>query len=464
VVCLSAVVLAGCGFEKWDASFPQQRPLGAGHELARTDWDQMDSRERRPAAAVKPEGPLTLRAALALALARNPELESFAWRVRQGEAERLQAGTVPNPELEAEFENFAGSGEFSGTRALETTIALSQLVELGGKRSKRAALADRESKLAGWDYEAKRLAVFTGVTTQFIEVLAIQDKLSLAKEDLKLAEATGDVVARLADVGKAALPQKLKASVEIASRRISVRRIERELIAARGKLASLWGGSKPRFERVSGDWGQVRAIPALDLLTAGLAQNPDVARWETELGQRRAALELAKAQAVPDLTVGVGYRHFRETEDNDNAMLVTVGIPLPLFDQNRGAVSKAKMGILRAHADRHAAATKARADLEETYQTLAAAHDELTSLRDKVLPAAQRSHEAADQSFQQGKADYIEVLDAQRTLIKTKQQYIEALASYHQGVADLEGLIGRSLNTIQEKASQKKETSNESQK
>jgi len=459
MACLLAAVLAGCGFQGSDGSFPQRRPLGAEHESARAEWDRTGE-VAKTADPVEPEGQLTLRTALALALAKNPKLESFAWSVRQAEAERLQAGVLPNPKLEAEFENFAGSGEFRGTRGLETTIALSQLVELGDKRRKRARLADTDSKLAGWDYEAGRLAVFTAVTGQFIKVLATQDKLALAREDLKLAEATGNVVSGLVEAGKGAMPQKLKASVEVAWRRIDVQRIQRELIVARSKLAALWGASKPLFERVVGDWGAVRAIPSLDALAAGLAQNPEVARWDTELQQRRDALALEKAKGIPDLTVGVGYRHFRETDDNDTAMLVTVGVPLPLFDRNRGAVTKARMGILKARADQHAAATEIRAELEEVYQTLAATRDEVISLRDKVLPAAEKSHEAAEQSFRQGKAGFLDVIDAQRTLIKAKQQYIDALASHHQAAADLEGLIGRPLDEIQEDSSKKKETNN----
>ncbi|MGB2824546.1 MAG: hypothetical protein WBF17_26460, partial [Phycisphaerae bacterium] len=123
--------LAGCEMPQWGASLPQRRPLGAALDAYRPR-DEADARgdpAKRDGRFDDPNGDLSLREAVALVLARSPELAGFAWSLRQAEAQQLQAAMPPNPELEAEFENFAGSGEFRGTRALETTIALSQLVE-----------------------------------------------------------------------------------------------------------------------------------------------------------------------------------------------------------------------------------------------------------------------------------------------------------------------------------------------
>ena len=77
---------------------------------------------------------LTLADALRAAAASNPALRGAPFELQALEGRRQQAAVRPNPELELEFENFAGSGDMSGTEALESTLALSQLIELGGKR------------------------------------------------------------------------------------------------------------------------------------------------------------------------------------------------------------------------------------------------------------------------------------------------------------------------------------------
>ena len=77
------------------------------------------------AAAPEPSGLLSLREAIAAALLGNPELTAFGYEVRAAEAQALQARRWPNPELEVEVDNFAGSGERAGFGSSEFTLSLS---------------------------------------------------------------------------------------------------------------------------------------------------------------------------------------------------------------------------------------------------------------------------------------------------------------------------------------------------
>jgi len=461
-----ALAIAGCQLPNWGDSLPARRPLGAEFEIYKPSGSETAALFEAPPGKSKvdlaePTGELSLRGALALALGRSPELASFAWGVREAEAEQLQASLPPNPELETEFENFGGSGEFRSTRSLETTIALSQLIELGGKRAKRMKLAQADSRLAGWKYETKRLGVLTGVTRRFISALAIQKKLELADEDLKLASAGLDAVSKEMDAGKASLVAKSKASVEVATGKIRAARIRRSLTSAKCELAATWGGTRPQFTRLLGDLGDITAIPPAEKLTAHLAQNPELASWAAELQKRQAALDLARAGAIPDVTAGVGYRHTRETDDNDHAIVAGVSIPLPVFDRNQGEIRKARYSLLRAKAQRRAAEVKLHTEFEKAYQTLASAHSEAVALRDEVLPAARSSHEASVKSFEQGKAGYMDVLDAQRTLVEVREQYLEALEAYHSAATSVEGIIAQPLKSIGNATQRTKDTNDE---
>ncbi|MFA5253008.1 MAG: TolC family protein, partial [Phycisphaerae bacterium] len=95
---------------------------------------------------------------------------------RVAEARELQAGLWPNPALEIGVEDVGGSGGRSGFNAAETTIQLSQLIELGDKAQKRRNVASLEKELTGWDYEAKRLEILTEASKAYVELLAIQEK------------------------------------------------------------------------------------------------------------------------------------------------------------------------------------------------------------------------------------------------------------------------------------------------
>ena len=78
--------------------------------------------------------PVTLPDALRQGLESSPRVSQAKAKADAAEARARQAGVSPNPELSLEVENFAGSGAFQGLRSTETTLALSQRIELGGPR------------------------------------------------------------------------------------------------------------------------------------------------------------------------------------------------------------------------------------------------------------------------------------------------------------------------------------------
>jgi len=441
VAIISAVMASGCRSHPGEVLLPEPRPLGSG--IAHVGKRDPDEAAPDVAASV-PEGVLTLQAALAAALLKNPQLAAFSWEIRAAEGRMLQAGLRPNPELEGEVEEFGGSAERQGFDSAETTIRLSQLVELGGKRMKRKQLAAAEASLAGWDYETTRLDVLTDVAQAFADLLAAQERQALADESLALAERVLAAVSEQVKAGKVSPVEETKAGVSAAGARIERDRATRGLEAARKRLALAMGEPTPAFERAQGDFDRLQPVPPSERLAELLGQNPDVARWQSELAQRRAALAVEKSRRVPDLTVGGGISRFHA--EDDNAFVMSVSIPLPLFDRNQGAVREAAANLAKAEHERHAAELQANLSLADACEALASAHTEATTLKQSVLPAAQSAFDAADEGFRQGKFDYLEVLDAQRTLVESKGQYIAALAEYHKSVAEVERLIGQGLN------------------
>ena len=455
VTVLSCIAMflsvSGCGPSPLAENWPEARPISRDLQAYRPPPQPpaehtAHAQREQDRGAQEPAGGLVLRQALALALEKNPGLRGFAWEVRAAEARTLQASLRPNPELDVEVENIAGSGDFSGTDAAETTIALSQLIELGGKRSKRTRVASLRRDLAGWDYEAVRIEVLTGVAQRYVEVLTSQRRVELAADAEALSQQFYDTVSKRVEAGASAPVEKTRASVVVATSRIELQRAQRRLWAARISLASTWGNPNPRFESVAGELESIREIPTIQSLAELISQNPDIARWAVEITHRRAEVALAKAQGTPDVAVGIGARHFSET--SDDAMVVGVSLPLPIFDRNQGGVLEARFNTAKAREQQRAAEVRVGAALGSAYQGLAAAYDEAVMLKQEVLPAAQASFDATNQAYRQGKLGYLDVLDAQRSFINMRIEYLESLSSYHNAVAEVEGLIGQSLQEV----------------
>jgi cobalt-zinc-cadmium efflux system outer membrane protein len=405
------------------------------------------SADLQPDEISEPKGPITLRDALSLALTHNPELRTFSWEVRAREAGALQAGLFPNPEIESLLEDFGGTGSVEGFKGTETTVLLSQLVPLWGKVSKRKRLADLDTDLAGWDYEAARLDVLTDTAKAFAGVLAAQSQLELTEELNSLAKRVYDTVAEQASAGEISPIQEKRAKVAFSQSEIRLDRARRELDTARKQLAFMWGGAGPLFDKAVGTLDEVSPVPAYDRLQEFISQNPDIARWSAEMNQREAALRLEEARAVPDPVISGGYRHI--SEKDDNAFVVGLSIPLPVFDRNQGGILEARRRISKGEEEKRSAVAAVSASLASAYQDLAAAYTEAQVLRNEVLREAESAYESIFEGYREGK---FSLLDVQRTVFDADFQYVQALRSYHFSLADVERLTGTPIQEMQNRS------------
>ena len=386
---------------------------------------------------------LRLRDALALALARSPDLASFAWQVRAAEARLLQAGVRPNPALDLKVEDVGVSGATRGIDQAELTVELSQLVELGGKRSSRIDRAERERELAGWDYETRRVDILTRAAQAFVAVLVAQEQLSLSEDGVRLAGSVVAGVSARVRAGSSSSVELVKAEVALASARIESEERRGALESARRSLAATWGSPEARFDRAVGSLEPVAPLPALADLKARIEDNPDLARWSAEILERRAAVRLEEARAVPDVTARGGYR--RLFDPDENTFVVGLSVPLPIFDRNQGGILEAESRLAQARSDRQSAESRVAAALADAHLAAETSLAQVTTLRSQVLPGARRVFETLSEGYREGRYSQLEVLDAQRTLIAARAQTVRALGDYHRAVAAVERLIGAPL-------------------
>lgn len=378
---------------------------------------------------------LTIKEAAAKALLQNPTLSAFSLEKRVKEAQTLQAGLRPNPHLEIEVDDAAGSGEFTGFDHSEITVQLGQLIELGGKRAARVNASRISEKLADWDYNGKRLDVLTEVNKTFIEVLKAQHKVSLSEDLIKLGNQFYDAVSERVSAGKVAPIQKVKAGVVLSTFKLETKKSKMMLEQYRRKLSSTWGNTNPHFASVVGNLFEVSPVPPLEMLNQKISETPYVQRWKTVEDRRKAILELEQAKRTPDITIKGGYRRLEQT--NDNAITFGVSVPLKFFNRNQGAISEAQNNLAKTKEERRAAEIIANKNFLEAYQALVFAHFQASTLHSETIPAAQKSFDGINEGYRFGKFGFLDVLDSQKILFQTKEQYLDALADYHIALAEV---------------------------
>jgi cobalt-zinc-cadmium efflux system outer membrane protein len=379
----------------------------------------------------QPLGVLTLKQALALTLARSPELAVIDYDLRIAEARVHQAGLVPNPEQEFTSENV-------NRDQMENPLLFGQLIELGGKRSARLREARFGRDLAGFDYETKKREVLLKTAEHFVDLLAAQRRVAVNEELVRMANDFAPLVQRRLEAGKASDLEKTRFDVAVASARIDLEQSRRDIVTARNRLAAQWGSDKARFSIAVGDLEATPATASLDVLANRLSANPRLARFDAEVAQREAALARERAAAVPDVTLRAGPRRLEET--NDTTAVVSLAVPLPLWNSNQGNIRAAREQIGRADAERSVAAATLRTELNDAYQVLVRSRSAIQILRDNVLPGAERALTATNAGYEAGRFSYLDVLDARRTIGAARIQYLQSLVEYRKALHAIEAL------------------------
>jgi cobalt-zinc-cadmium efflux system outer membrane protein len=391
---------------------------------------------------------LTLASAIEQTLDRNPELRVYAPRLTAGRAHAAQAALKPPLELQAEVQDAFGTGRASGFDIAETTFALSQVVELGGKRGLRADAAAASTALTEAERAAAELDVLAEVTRRFIHVAADQEHLELTMRATALAE--DNVAGATARVAAARAPdvELSRARVTRARAGVDQEHAEHELLTSRRKLAAMWGDTEAKFDRVGADLYALPPSEGYEQLLARLAGNPDFARFASEERLRDAELRVAEAHARTDLTWRAGVRILSET--NDEALVFGVTLPLNASRRARNEIAAARAEREQTAAERDAHRVRAEAELFELFQELRHAITEAELLRKSVLPEMEAALEATRYAFERGRYSYLEWVDAQRELLDVQRSLIDASANAHLYRTEIERLTGEPLSSAED--------------
>ncbi len=362
--------------------------------------------------------PVSLALALSQGSGQSPRIAQAKAQAAAAEARARQAGASPNPELSVDVENFAGTGVFQGFRSTETTLAVSQRFELGGKRGARVSIAGAERDFAYLGLRRAEADLARDIRLAHAELRAAEDRAVLARENVTQASELVRTARLLVEVGRDPPLHRLRAEALLSEAQAEQARTFGELLAARRLLADLIGSFDPEL---SADVTIIEIVP--DLLPSDtVTLDEKLATAECRVAQAR--IDAARSEGVPDVTVSGGVR--RNNDGRDTAFVAGISIPLPVRNRNQG-------GIEAAQADAgacEAALAQARLDTKrarhDARMMLGSADARLDALSGPARLQSEEAVRLARIGYSAGKFSLLELIDAQAGLTSNKLALIEA--------------------------------------
>lgn len=366
-------------------------------------------------------------------LAHAYEVKGADANVMAKEADRWQAGAYPNPSLSV---NLSSIGSIQGDDQNQLFVGITQIIELGGKRSARLRVSAADQCATQWNLEALKTTLYTELLHAFIDVSVSQERIALAQGQQQIAEQALEMIATKAASGKTSGIEAKKANIAFQNSKLVYLKQLANKQKAKKHLLSLWDSSSPPcFDTVNFPLYRLLPLPPIEMLKERLHYNPELIRAEAEASRASQLVALERSRRIPDIAIQVAVT--TEKFVQEPALNVGFGIPLPLFDQNEGNISRASYEQLQAVYRQMDIYNELQNTLDVLYQEWTWAYEQAMILKDSILPAAQETFQLAQESYNEGKTDYLNLLDARSTLFDIQQQYLDALEEYHHKHADI---------------------------
>jgi len=386
--------------------------------------------------------PLTLAAAVDRTLRSNPDLAALPARQREQNARIELAGLRPPLAFDAQIENMLGSGGYRDLDGAETSLSLSQVIELGDQRRKRLAAARGTMDALELAQTVAQLDAVAETTRRYIELASEEQQRILAMEWLAASQRKTNDVERRVKAARDPEVELVRARIDLSRAELGVRVAADRVRIAQRKLAAMWGAMEPDFERIEANLFDLPNIESLQQRTEKIASSADFLLFATEIRQREAEVELAKAEARASITVSAGIRRLEAT--GDQAFIAGFSMPLSSARYARPRIAEAQARRDGLELERTAALIKARASLFEVAARLKHAVEEAQTLRDDLIPRMETAVKATEYAWQRGRYGYIELSEAQREQLALRLALITAATNAHLYRIEIERLTGDS--------------------
>lgn len=373
------------------------------------------------------------------ALRDNARLRSLRAAVAAAEERPVQAASLPNPTMT--FGEMDSTGRSVGSDASQQRVSLQQTFPWFGKRRLREQIAAKEAEGAGHALNAAVRDVRMRVRQTYYDLYAQQQVIALTRAEV-------DVLTRIAEIAKTLYAAGSREQTDLIQAQTEQTRLRQRLIELRARETTLKARLNALLDRRPDTPFPTLSPPPVPVLPpasptayeSAATNSPDVLAAQTQADRYALQERLNAKESAPDYRLGLEYR---ELHENDDMMMVTIGVDLPIwFDRIRAGVREASKMRESSLAARDDARVQNAFDMDDARAKYEAAERTLTLTRQELLPQAEARLNAHEAAYRNGTADFLDVLESERFRLDTQMMEIRAEAERGMQAARFERAAG----------------------
>jgi outer membrane protein TolC len=387
---------------------------------------------------------LSVDEAVAAALESNPEIRAAVRRLSLAQLKTATARSLDDPMLMMRDWDTPLRRPWDLNQA-QLMVSLQQTFPSRLKRDQRARLAEDNAGIAAIDLETLRQEVSAEVRKLCSDLMRNADEMRLLERQRSLLKEALAVALAQYSIGKAPQSDVLRAQMALTRLSEQLIELEEERDNARAQLNALMGRPPDEAIEIAGSYAVPATLPAIEELErVAIDHRPELAALRAQVAKSRDEGKLTRLAMKPDFTVGLGYMLMPAGSSSRNAYMAELSMNLPWLNRERhdGEAKQADAATDVSQAELDARATTVFLEIRQAQIEVLAAEKRVKLYRDTLLPQADASFKASTAAYQNNRAEFMSLIDAQNLLLDIQTAYYKASAATDTGMAKLERAIG----------------------
>jgi cobalt-zinc-cadmium efflux system outer membrane protein len=382
--------------------------------------------------------------------AHNPELSAMRYEIEAADERIIPAGSLPDPVLRAELQDFAGPGAPDSFNPLPgqgsgTKYTLMQSFPLWGKRDLRKEVATAEMEQVKGKREATVSEIHARIKSAYAQYYQTVGLKKLNGEILRLLSDLEAVTQTRYSSGLVPQQDVIRAQIEKTMLQSETINLDTEQHHAMTKLNTALG----RSQHASIQEPQSLRKISVEKLDVSMLQdklfktNPQIATQSAQIAVAVASKRLVEKNRYPDVLLGISPIQRGSRIDSWEAM---VEVNIPIRFESRHAQENEAIAMLAAAKERQQSITnQVTGELFESLAAFKAAEKQEQLIANTLIPQAELTFHSALTGYEAGKVDFATLLDAQRSIKSAKQDRLKAQVEQELRITEIEKMLGEEL-------------------
>lgn len=321
-------------------------------------------------------------------------------------------------------------------------IEISQKLPWPGKLDLRNEAASYKADIANQAMNSFRLKMVAIARSYFADWYYIHKAIHINQLNQALLKEFRAIAVSRYSTGRASKQDALQAEMEYALLEHQSIVLTQEQRAIRAHINTLLNKFPDSELAVPSDLVAIEALPDIKSLhEQARYTRPELKALAATIEAAKAQSELAIRNNYPDISLKAGYNSL--WENTSKHFTVGIGFNLPLFQgKHRAAENEAQAEIKKAEWQRVDFIAKLREDIQISYDQTTESMHVFSLYKNKLLPLAEETLDAAKSDYQSGKGDFLNLISSEKNYMQTQLQAEQALTNIHRHLAELERSVG----------------------